>query len=108
MNGSYWPETCPPKGSAGRVDLADHPSFFEFRFPLAPITRRDRNGNSLKKLAQTTIRKRARARALPGLLQVFSSFRINPVMQRRCFDRDPRRIRNLIRKRTQNGFEALA
>lgn len=34
-NVSSWAETCPPKGSTGRVDLADHPSLLEFRFPLA-------------------------------------------------------------------------
>ena len=50
-----------PLASVGRVDLADYPSFFEFRFPLAPIKHGNRNGNSLKKLAQTTIKKRAHA-----------------------------------------------
>jgi hypothetical protein len=55
------PGRNPAVGSAGRADLADRPSFFEFRLPLAPITHGNRNGNSLKKLAQTTIKKRARA-----------------------------------------------
>jgi hypothetical protein len=43
-----------------------YPSFFEFRFPLAPIKHGNRNGNSLKKLAQTTIKKRAHAQLRAG------------------------------------------
>jgi hypothetical protein len=37
---------------SGGADFSRSPRFFEFRFPLAPIT----HGNTLKELAQTTIK----------------------------------------------------
>jgi len=48
----------PDPGSAGRADLADRHSFFEFRFPFAPITHGNRTGGTgtPSKLAQTTIK----------------------------------------------------
>jgi hypothetical protein len=59
------------------------PSFFEVRFPLAPITHRNRNGNSLKELAQTTIKKRAHAQFFNFLvLHVHESKALVPNLER--------------------------
>jgi hypothetical protein len=69
-------------GTGCWADFADHPSFFEFRFPVTPYNAREPElGTPLEKLAQATIKKRAHAQ-LPtkviltnsGLIRITSLF----------------------------------